>query len=261
MGAARQEEQGITNSQPTTIDHSDAATAATANLNAGGGAPTGQDGSSSNAGGRRAQTAPSLPPLMKGSRHSVLVSPALAPASGLGEELVSSSRVGFGSEKGAAGLGVGRRGKWQREAWVGEEEQDEQFPFLTEEDQTLLPDDRFEVWCCGHPIVASTSGFAVRKSKSLFSLRLRGQFNSTAPQELKIQNASDCDLSGSSFVSATMELYPNPSHGGKRARVLSNWTELTTPRHPPRLQGHPTELMIFSVFFSTLQRFNRELRG
>lgn len=67
---------------------------------------------------------------------------------------MSSLRVDAGSAKCVEGLGVGRGGKWQREAWVGEEGQDEneQFPFLTAEDETVLPDDRFEVWHC-HPMV------------------------------------------------------------------------------------------------------------
>lgn len=93
---------------------------------------------------------------MRGSRHSVLVSPSTVPqSSALDKDLASSSlRVDGGSGKGRAGGivgGVVRGGKWQREAWVGEGgervEEGEQFPFLTEEDdkELLLPDDRFEV--------------------------------------------------------------------------------------------------------------------
>lgn len=83
----------------------------------------------------RVQTAPSLPPLMKGSRHSTLSeSPArgLAPSSGLGGEL-------------DAVAGGGRQGnRWtqKQQAWVEEE-----FSFLKEEE--VLPDDRFEVSAAG----------------------------------------------------------------------------------------------------------------
>lgn len=123
-----------------------------------GSAPAGQE-SGSGGGSRRAQTAPSFPPLMKGSRHSVLISPSTVPPSSvLDKDLAPSSlRVDGGSGKGGVGKIVGgivRGGKWQREAWVGEggerEEEGEQFPFLTEEDgkELLLPDDRFEV-CVG----------------------------------------------------------------------------------------------------------------
>lgn len=84
--------------------------------------------------GDRAQTAPSLPPLMKGSRRSVLSAlPArgMAPASGLGGELK------------VMGSGSGRTTRWQdkQQAWV--EDEVEELPFLTKEE--VLPDDRFEV--------------------------------------------------------------------------------------------------------------------
>lgn len=79
----------------------------------------------------RAQTAPSLPPLMKGSRHSILSTSAargLAPSSGLGGEL-----------DGAVGCGQsGDRWPHKQQAWV-----EEDFSFLREEE--ILPDDRFEV--------------------------------------------------------------------------------------------------------------------
>ena len=87
------------------------------------------------------QTAPCLPPLTKGSSRAVLDrSPPreFAPSSGLGGELDLIKR-GTGGEK-----------KWRdrQHAWVrggeGDEvEEEEEFPFLVEEE--VLVDDRFEV--------------------------------------------------------------------------------------------------------------------
>lgn len=83
----------------------------------------------------RAQTAPGLPPLAKGWRHSALPSVQstheIAPSSGLGGELAA---VGGATEK-------GRPWRGKQEAWV--EEGEEIYPFATEEE--VLPDDRFEV--------------------------------------------------------------------------------------------------------------------
>lgn len=108
----------------------------------------------SSIGQSRAQTAPSLPPLMKGSRHSILsTSPTrgLAPSSGLGGEL-----------DGAMGGGQSEdRWRHKQQAWV-----EEDFPFLREEE--VLPDDRFEVSAASASMVTYLCREQIRATRWYF---------------------------------------------------------------------------------------------
>lgn len=91
-------------------------------------------------------TASALPPLMKGSRLSVLSNAVAAP--GMTGDLVPEG----GSET-VMGVDGKRRWRDRQEAWVErerqggaepEEDTEQAFPFLAE-DEMALPDDRFEV--------------------------------------------------------------------------------------------------------------------
>lgn len=94
----------------------------------------------------RNSTASALPPLMKGSRLSVLSTTVSAP--GMSGGVAPSC----GPE---GGMGEDGEGRWRdrQEAWVErgqhrgsepEEDGEQAFPFLAEDEMTL-PDDRFEV--------------------------------------------------------------------------------------------------------------------
>ena len=91
-----------------------------------------------------------LPPLMKGSRQSVLSNTVSAP--GMSGGVAPSCGPAGGSET-AIGEDGERRWRDRQEAWVErgqqrgsqpEEDGEQAFPFLAEDEMTL-PDDRFEV--------------------------------------------------------------------------------------------------------------------
>lgn len=98
----------------------------------------------------RAHTAPSLPPLMRGSRHSILSA----------VEAVAAGRASTGGPALSSGL-CGELPAWRDGTIPGKRQQcgdkqhawvEDEFPFLR--DENLLPDDRYEVGADKHSVQA-----------------------------------------------------------------------------------------------------------